>query len=82
MVDFWDDEVDAIGIAHPRERNLLVYVCAYYTGYFASTEFPNNNPEKETYTLPYNKGKECKDIGFDELLNIIRKHFDIKNTSL
>ena len=77
LVDNWDDEIDAVGIAHPKDRKLIVYICAYDTGYFVSTEFPRENQNKKKDALPYNPGKNYNDLKFDELIEIILKHFGL-----
>lgn len=74
VVDHWDADLLAIGIAKPENNDLLVYVSTYrqpFGSYFVSLQFPAR-PFSE---LPYSQGDEFQVRGFHELVEVIQRHF-------
>ena len=74
VVDHWDADLCAIGIARPDDHRVLVYVCTFgqQAGTYAvSLELP---PTADS-DLPYSSAGEQEARSFNELVEIIQKHF-------
>jgi len=74
VVDDWDADLFAIGIARPDKPDVLVYICTFGRPpdeYFVSLELPPEQPSD----LPYRPAGNFEVRGFEELVAIIRKHF-------
>jgi len=74
VVDHWDADLCAIGIARPDDHRVLVYVCTFGQqagAYFVSLELPPTAGSD----LPYSSAGEQEAKSFDELVEIIQRHF-------
>ncbi len=74
VVDHWDADLFAVGIAKPDDHDVLAYVCTYgraVDNYFVSLELP---PELDS-DLPYRNAGDFEVQTFDELIEIILDHF-------
>jgi hypothetical protein len=74
VVDHWDADLCAVGIARPDNHGILVYVSTYRRAdqnYFVSLELPPDPGDE----LGYKDMGERETKGFDELVDVIRKHF-------
>ena len=74
VVDRWDGDLCAIGIASPTAPGRLVYVNTHgmpTDRAYADVEFPPL-PDED---LPYRQGPKYPDLTFDELATLIRQHF-------
>lgn len=72
--DKWETDLCAIGIAHPKNPSVLVYICTYQKPsekYFVSLELP----PKEGSDQPYEPAGDVQTSDFEELIAIIQKHF-------
>lgn len=72
IVDHWEDDLCAIGLARPGNHSVLVYVATYALPahtYFASLELPSI-----AEGLPYKSAGEFNDLDFDGLVNVVKKH--------
>jgi len=72
VVDHWEADTCAVGIAHPDNHEILVYVstCALPEhGYFVSLELPSEEAD-----LPYRPAGEFNDVDLDNLVRIVRQH--------
>jgi hypothetical protein len=73
VVDHWEADLCAIGIARPDDHRVLVYVCTYEQQdgtYFVSLELP---PAAGS-DLPFSSAGEQEAKSFDELVEIIQRH--------
>lgn len=74
VVDHWQGDLFAIGIASAREPARLVYVSAFgkRSGLFDyQCELPPANSDEA-----YRVAREDTDVGFDDLLDIMVSHLD------
>jgi hypothetical protein len=72
IVDHWDSLLDAVGIAHPRNREVLVYIAAHGPEDFhVELELPPLAGSE----LPYSVAGEFRSVTFDDLVQIVAKHF-------
>ena len=69
IVDHWDADPCAIGIARPDNHGVLVYIAVCENFYFVSLELP---PVKED--LPYLQTDEFNNIDFKMLVSIVKQH--------
>ncbi len=75
VVDYWEADLCAVGIARPDSHGVLVYVCTYGRTddrYFVSLELP----APAGSDMPYAAAGEQDAASFEELLEIIQRHFD------
>jgi len=78
IVDHWEGDRVAIGVAKPDCHSLLAYISTLgmaEDSYWVSLEFP---PEPES-ELPYTQGNEREVTSFEELVEIIQRHFASAN---
>jgi hypothetical protein len=72
IVDHWEGLLDAVGIAHPFNREVLAYIAAYGPEDFhVELELPPLAGSE----LPYSVAGEFRSVTFDELVQIVAKHF-------
>jgi hypothetical protein len=74
VVDRWDGDLFAIGIARPDNHRVLVYISTYdqpLGTYFVSLELPALPFSDD----PYASAGEFRARSLDELVSIIRKPF-------
>jgi len=72
FVSNWDDEADAFGVAHPRSRARLAYVCSYPDGFFVSLEIVEDGSEDSPET-------DCfHDLSDAEVVAVIQKHLGVE----
>ena len=80
VVDHWDADLCAVGIARPDGHARLLYICTHGLPngrYFASLELPPAQGGEQWANHPYTPGAEFDSLSFDELVAVIRKHFVI-----
>jgi hypothetical protein len=70
VVSHWDNEADAVGVAHPRDDGRLAYICAYDTGYFVSLELPSD----ANLRASYRDAGSFNDLDSDAVIRIVREH--------
>src|SRR5262245_31754550 len=79
VVDHWESDLCAVGIARPDDHAQLVYVCTYGLPngrYFASLEFPAQGAEQSA-NHPYTPAGERDGLSFEGLVRIIQKHLSL-----
>jgi hypothetical protein len=72
IVDHWDADLCAIGIARPDNHAVLVYICTFGLPngrHFASLELPAKSDDKD-----YRAAGEYRSLTFGKLVELIRKH--------
>lgn len=70
IVDHWESDLDAIGVAHPRNRELLAYIAACGCDeFYVELELPHARSE-----LPYSVAGTFRSLTFDDLADIVAKH--------
>lgn len=75
IVDHWEADLGAIGIAHPGNHAILVYIstCSLPDkGYYASLELPSVEED-----FPYQAVGESDDLDFEALASIIKRHLKV-----
>ena len=71
IVDHWKSDLDAIGVAHPRNRELLAYIAAYGPeDFYVELELPPEHGSE----LPYSVAGQFRSLTFDEVAQIVAKH--------
>ena len=71
IVDHWVSDLDAIGVAHPSNRELLVYIAAYGPeDFYVELELPPQQGNE----LPYSVAGQFRSLTFDEVARIVAKH--------
>jgi hypothetical protein len=71
IVDHWESDLDAIGVAHPRNRELLAYIAAYGPeDFYVELELPPEHGSE----LPYSVAGQFRSLTFDEVAQIVAKH--------
>jgi hypothetical protein len=71
IVDHWDSDLDAIGVAHPRNLELLAYIAAYGPeDFYVELELP----PKPGSELPYSVAEQFRSLGFDEVAHLVANH--------
>jgi hypothetical protein len=78
VVDHWDADLRAVGLARPDDHAVLVYVCTHGLPngrYFASLELPPAQAGEPWANHPYTPAGERDRLTFEELVEVIRKHF-------
>jgi hypothetical protein len=72
IVDHWEGDLGAIGIAHPCNRELLAYVAVYGPDdCYVELEVPPQAGSE----LPYSVAGEFRSATFDDVAHIVAKHF-------
>jgi hypothetical protein len=80
VVDHWELDLCAVGIARRGESKVLVYVSTHgqpESTYFVSLELPPESGNQEWANHPYTPAGECVARSFEELVEVIRKHLAI-----
>lgn len=75
IVDHWDGDMCAVGIARPDNHGALVYISTYNQAddrFFVSLESPSLNAEK-----PYKSVGDFDKVDFKTLENIVRRHLSL-----
>ncbi|MBS0265205.1 MAG: hypothetical protein JSS02_24950 [Planctomycetes bacterium] len=78
VVDHWDADLCAVGIARPDNHSVLVYISTFGRsdgGYFVSLEFPPQPDDEQWANHPYTPAGEQRVSSFDELVQVIQRHF-------
>ena len=73
VVDHWEADLRAVGIAHPRDEHLLVYVAdvnAEDRFYVELEDSPANGSD-----MPYSVRGRYRSVSFDELVELAAAHF-------
>jgi hypothetical protein len=76
VVDDWDADLFALGIAHPEEPRLLVYISTYQHPngrYSVSLE----SPPAPGASLLYEPGGEHELLDFEELVEVVVEHLKV-----
>lgn len=77
IVDHWESDLDAIGVAHPSNGELLAYIAAYGPeDFYVELELP---PEQGS-ELPYSVAGQFRSLTFDEVARIVAKHLSSSGT--
>lgn len=79
VIDHWEADLCAVGIARPDDHSVLVYICTFGRAdedYFVSLELPPRPNDEQWANHPYTPVGEQSVQGFDELVRIIQRHFD------
>ena len=80
VVDHWDEDLCAIGIARRDNHGILAYISTFGQAegtYFVSLEMPPRPPDKQWANHPYTPAGECEARSFDQLVEIIQKHLSL-----
>jgi hypothetical protein len=75
IVDHWDGDLCAVGIARRDDHGLLVYISTYNKKddqYFVSLELPSSETK-----MPYDSAGTFENVDFDRLESIVRQHLKI-----
>ena len=74
IVDHWEADSLAIGIARPDNHGILVYIATYESDdpYFVSLETPPVNED-----FPYQQREVFDGIDFIALGNVVKKHLSL-----
>ena len=78
VVDHWNADLCAIGIARTDDHGVLVYISTFGKRegeYFVSLELPPRPGEEQWANHPYTPAGEQDAKTFDELVEIIQGHF-------
>jgi hypothetical protein len=78
IMDHWEGDLCAVGIARPDNHCVLVYICTAYEPadtYFVSLELPPKAGEDQWANHPYTPAGEQRVHGFDALLHLVKRHF-------
>jgi len=76
IVDHWDADLNAIGIANPADHGRLAYIAInndHPNGYFVELELPPS-PESD---LPYCIAGNFEDIDFEQLASVVGRHLGL-----
>lgn len=71
IVDHWEQDLIAVGIASPRNHQILVYIGVYDDGYHAELELPPVTEDDGRYRV----AGRYSGLSFDQLANIVDTHF-------
>jgi len=76
IVDHWDGDLCAIGIASPDNHGVLAYISTYerQDRFFVSLELPPD-PDED---YPYKNAGSTEAASIDELVEIVHNHLTIK----
>lgn len=80
VVDHWDADLCAVGIARPDNHRVLVYINTFGQAegtYFVSLEIPPKPTDKEWADHPYTPAGDCEAHSFDPLVEIVQKHLSL-----
>lgn len=75
IVDYWESDLTAIGIASFSNDKSLVYISTFNQdegNYYVSIE----SPKQQNKDLSYNQTREFKSVNFERLVKIIENHID------
>ena len=78
VVDHWEGDLCAVGIARPDEHGVLVYVCTAHEPedtYFVSLELPPRPGDEQWANHPYTPAGEQRVQGFEALVQVVQGHF-------
>jgi hypothetical protein len=73
VVDHWEADLTAVGIANPRNHSVLVYLSNFNRDqghYDVELELPPTAKEDEPYRIAGNHWN----VGFNEVIAIVREH--------
>lgn len=76
IVDHWEADMTAVGIADPFDTRRVVYIASGRTQadiYHGSLE----KPAKPGSSLPYEDCGTFNDVDLDELVQVVSRHLDI-----
>ena len=76
IVDHWEADLCAVGLARPDNHAVLVYIstCSLpEKGYFASLELPS--VEEDFFS--YQAAGEFDDLDFEALVSIVKRHLQV-----
>lgn len=79
VVDHWEGDSRAIGIARPDDHGVLVYISTHEGGknkYWVSLELPPRTPDE----FPYVPAGDRQVHGIQELASVVRTHFGTKSS--
>lgn len=74
IADYWDADLNAIGITSPSNKYNLVYINVFGKKSGKFDVQLESKPENNS-SIPYKPAGEFENQSFDQLVNIIRKHF-------
>ena len=75
IVDHWEADLCAVGIARPDNHAILVYISTRNLpekGYYASLELPSVEED-----FPYQAAGEFDNLDFEGLVSIIKRHLKV-----
>jgi hypothetical protein len=75
VVDYWDADLCAVGVARPDNHGVLVYVNTFRKPpdhFFVGLELP---PPTAKVDYPYNPAGHFEVKSFNELVELIQHHF-------
>ncbi len=71
VVDHWESDLNAVGIAHPNNRERLAYIAVYGPDdLYVELELPPTAGSE----LPYAVAGEFRSLTFDQAAQIVGKH--------
>jgi hypothetical protein len=72
VVDHWEGDLTAVGIASPRNHGVLIYLASYPDGFHVELELPS--PPGAPF--PYQVAGRHTGLEFDRLVGIVAEHLD------
>lgn len=81
VVDHWEGDSRAIGIARPDDHGVLAYISTHDGGknrFWVSLELPPRTPDE----FPYVSAGDRQVHGIQELAAVVRTHFEAKPVSI
>ena len=75
VVDHWDTDREAIGVAHPGDVRVLAYLAltADPIRYTVYLELPSKDGDEVSYT----PAGEHHDVTFEKLVGVVRRHLQV-----
>ena len=81
IYDHWGHDKNAIGITSPQNHGVLVYISTFETAENYYNVRLELTPKRDT-DFPYTEAGKYNGLNFEELVDVIRKHFDGDKVSL
>jgi hypothetical protein len=73
VVDHWDADLRAVGIAHPRNEHILAYIADVDAEGRFYVELEISAPAGSQ--VPYSVAGRHRSVSFDELVTLVAEHF-------
>lgn len=70
IVDHWECDLTAVGVASPRDHGVLAYIASYDNGFYVELELPPRTGDD----FPYQVAGTYSGLDFEQVAVIVGEH--------